>query len=92
MVQATLNENSHYCMDMGCTTGITDLLLFKRLGSVLHVVFFEIKTKKGKLIPSQVEWEAEWYKCRLVGANTYYDVGYGFEECKLKLNTILENI
>jgi hypothetical protein len=78
---ATLNENSHHQTDMGCDIGIPDLLLFRRVGEVLHVLFLELKKKTGKLSPSQKDW-ATCYHLGLAGSNTDYAVAYGFEQAK----------
>lgn len=82
MMQATLNENSRHAMDMGCTAGIPDLLLFRRAEDVLHVMFLELKTTQGKLSKPQTEWVRDDYDVRLKSSNTHYAVAYGFSDAK----------
>lgn len=82
---STLNENSHHQTDMGCDIGIPDMLLFERRGDVLHVLFLELKKKKGVLSKSQKDW-ATCYHLGLEGSNTSYAVAYGFVAAKEIIN------
>lgn len=79
-VVATLNENNRHCMDMGCEVGITDLILRwgKDEDNVEHIFYLELKVKKGKLNPDQIEWANNWRR----RSNTYYAVAYGFSDAK----------
>lgn len=76
MIQATLNENSRHAMDMGCSPGITDLILFIVRHKTLYVLFLELKKKKGKLSSSQITWADN----RPLADNCSYAVGYGYHE------------
>ena len=88
---ATLNENSRHHIGMGCDVGITDLMLMKRVGGVLYVFFLELKKKKGVLSKSQKDWRID-YECRFAGNNTRYDVAYGFDEMKEKINLWIKSL
>ena len=93
MVQATLNENSRDAMALGCTKGITDLLLFYTPSEgPMCVIFLELKTKKGRLLPSQTEWVRDWYGGRLKADNTHYALAYGFSEAKEAIKKILRDV
>lgn len=89
MVQATLNENSRNYMNMGCTVGIPDLLIFWRKNGVMQVMFLELKTKKGKLSKSQINWKDAWYDSLLKEKNTHYAVAYGFGQAKDILEKVM---
>lgn len=80
-VHATLNENSYTKTAMGSDIGIPDILIFHRRDRILHMLFLELKTTKGKLQPSQIEW-AECYEQTLASKNTRYAVAKGFEAAK----------
>lgn len=93
MIQATLNEHSRGAMSMGCTKGITDLLLFYTpSGQPMHVIFLELKTKAGRLSVSQTEWVRDWYNEKLKADNTHHAVAYGFSEAKAEISAILKNV
>lgn len=80
VVQATLNENSHKCVDMGICVGITDLIIFSK-GNIL---FLELKTKDRNsfLSPSQIDWYRDVYLVKLKSPNTHYAVAKGLAEAK----------
>lgn len=90
MMQATLNENSHHCMDMGCTAGIPDLLLFLPgpQDGLLHIFFLELKTKKGKLSDSQIAWALT----RPRSHNVTYGVAYGYTEAIQAIQSWVDNL
>jgi len=85
MLQATLNENSRHATDMGIVVGITDLIIFARKDGILHVFFHELKTKKGKLSDSQVDWFRDYYSKKLISSNTHYEVSYGLSQAKKEI-------
>lgn len=84
VVQATLNENSRYKVDMGLSVGITDLLIFLRHKDITYIFFHELKTKSknSKLRDTQVDWYKNEYVPKLQASNTHYAVSKGFAEAK----------
>lgn len=86
-LQATLNENSRYSVEMGLMVGITDLLIFVRKDEILHVFFLELKTqsRNSVLRPSQEKWHKDIYLPELQSKNTHYAVAKGLSEAKKEI-------
>lgn len=78
-VIATRNEENRYRTEE-IDNGLPDLILRVPVGVVMHFVYFEVKTRKGRLSPDQKKW-AE--RPRL--SNEHYGVGYGLEDCKAQI-------
>lgn len=87
-VIAAQNENSRHATEQGTDVGLPDLILMWRVDDILEVFFLELKTKKGRLQPSQKEWAADYAK-RFISENTHYDVAYGFSEAKKKIAEVI---
>jgi len=86
MVHATMNEANYKDMAMGNCEGIPDLILWWTKDFELHTFFLELKTRKGKLSPSQKRWATEM---KPVARNTYYSVAYGLSDAKTQLSSVL---
>jgi hypothetical protein len=76
IITATANERSYKEKKQIGSLGITDLILFHPSGAVL---FLELKTTKGKLSPSQKEWNAAY---DAAGFPHTRAVAYGFSEAQ----------
>lgn len=76
IITATANERSYKETRQIGSIGITDLILFHPSGAVL---FLELKTTKGKLLPSQKEWNAAY---DAAGFPHTRAVAYGFSEAQ----------
>ncbi len=75
MIAATANEKNYKeTRQIGCV-GIPDLLLFDESGRVL---FLELKKKRGKLLPSQIDWNEAFDKNH--PANFSREVAFGYQE------------
>jgi hypothetical protein len=73
---------------MGQRAGRPDLQLSKKVRSTKHYLQLEIKKLKGKLLPSQKEYHAEF----VPAANDRLEVGYGFEQCKEIITNWLQSL
>lgn len=82
-LHATLNEHGYDRggKTLGADEGITDLILWKRHERILHLLFLELKQKKGKLSESEEEW-AENYSTNMEARNTSYAMACGFSAAK----------
>lgn len=78
-VTATRNESNYRRTDE-IEVGMPDLLIRQPRGEVMHLIYFEIKTKKGRLSPTQISWSQQ---PRL--SNEHYGCGFGLVECKANL-------
>jgi hypothetical protein len=83
-VFATRNEDSRN-RSKEIEVGIPDLILRKNIGGVRHFIYFEVKTKKGKLNPNQIKWRDDQDFC----SNEKYGVGYGLTESKEILKRLM---
>lgn len=83
-VTATRNESNYRRTDE-IEVGMPDLLIRQPRGEVMHIIYFEIKTMKGKLSPAQKTWAA---LPRL--SNEHYGHGFGLGECKSVLSGLLQ--
>lgn len=86
MVTATQNENSYREREQIGSIGITDLILFKRINELsgektLHTLFLELKKTKGKLQPSQIDWN-KVYDLQFISSNSRRAVAYGYIHAK----------
>lgn len=76
IITGTDNENNYKdTASIGCL-GITDLLLFHPKG---HILFCELKTKTGKLKPSQITFNAD-FDARFTAPNYTRAVAYGYNQ------------
>jgi len=82
-ISAAQNENSRHATDMGMDVGQPDLQLYIRINDLQYTFWLELKKKKGKLKPSQIEWNAR-FDIHFKAKNNQRDVAYGFEEAKAK--------
>lgn len=80
LISATANEKSYKETRQIGSIGITDLLLFKRT-RIVHILWLELKKKKGKLQPSQVFWNQIFDK-NYAASNSKRAVAYGFLEAQ----------
>lgn len=69
-VASNNNEHARHQLSMGVDVGSPDLLLRTRRLGVTYFLYIEMKTKSGKLKPSQVEW------------NSDFDANYRSSTCK----------
>lgn len=83
-ITATRNEENRNRVDE-IEIGMPDLLIRWPRGDVMHLLYFEIKTKKGRLSKEQKEWAAFH---RL--SNEHYGIGYGLIQCKDVLRELLK--
>jgi hypothetical protein len=82
MIAASQNENSRHMVNMGMSLGEPDLRLYCRYDDgILHMLYLELKTKKGRLQPSQIEWNKEFDE-HYAAPNCHRAVAYGFAEAK----------
>lgn len=78
IITATANEKNYKETKQIGSPGITDLLLFDMIYGC--VLFLELKKKKGKLLPSQIEWNKKFDASLPI--NFSRAVAYGFLEGK----------
>jgi|DEB0MinimDraft_3_1074331.scaffolds.fasta_scaffold81741_2 hypothetical protein len=83
MVFATRNEDSYKRSDE-IEAGLPDIIIRWPHGDTRYFLYFEVKTKAGRLSASQKKW-AEKDRC----ANELYAVGYGLEDCKKEIAALL---
>jgi hypothetical protein len=82
-VTATRNESNYRRTDE-IEVGMPDLLIRQPRGEIMHIIYFEIKTMKGKLSPAQIKWAQQPR-----ADNEHYGNGFGLIQCKEKLNDLL---
>lgn len=83
VIVPTGGEEHRFHMEEGYETGIADIILLYEKNYVLNVFFLEIKTKKGNLRNSQIEWKNDRYdKVFPTCTNKHYAIGYGLSDCK----------
>lgn len=83
----TENERKNF-NQLTAQLGIPDLIIFKPLNNITHILFLEIKKINGKLSKSEINWRDNIYKpC----SNTQYFTGYGYLECQNKIKEFLDN-
>ena len=87
-VAASQNENSRHAVNQGMDKGEPDLRLAVRVDDTAHFFFLELKTLTGTLIPSQIEWNADFDE-NYASSNWSRDVAYGLVEAKEKINNWL---
>lgn len=76
------NENSRQFVDMGMDVGDTDLRLsYRGSNNIYTMLYLELKKKKGKLLPSQIEWNEDFDR-NYVSSNCQRAVAYGYEEAQ----------
>ena len=90
-VSSSQNENSRYHSNMGMDVGQPDLVFMVRSDDVLHILFLELKTKKGKLRESQKLWNDDFDK-NFLSKNATRDVAYGFSEAQEKIKGFLSTL
>lgn len=73
---ATRNEDS-YRRSKELEIGLPDIIIRFPVDDIRHIFYLEIKTKKGRLSPSQIEWAK-----KPLMSNEHYAVAYGLEECR----------
>ena len=85
-VFATRNENNSYRVKE-IEVGMPDLIL-RGTGddNVLNIIWFEVKTSKGRLSEAQVKWREQQEPLH---KNEKYGVGYGLADCKKVLTSLL---
>lgn len=86
MITATANELSYTNIDQIGSIGIPDLLLFTRDDDTMRLLFLELKSKKGKLRPTQKEWATKYW-LDYAADNTSYGVAYGFLDAIAQITT-----
>lgn len=76
------NEDSRFNMDAGIDAGHPDTYILSSAG----IYYLELKTTKGRLIPSQIKWN-EWFDVNIAPHTVLIkrDVAYGLEEAKDKI-------
>jgi hypothetical protein len=86
---APQNEDSRHKADLGMDIGTTDLHLSARVCGVYHMFYLELKTKKGKPSPTQVDWMEDFDK-NFACMNAKRDIAYGFDEAKKAIDNWIE--
>lgn len=76
-----MNENSHKHIDMGVDVGCPDLIIGIPYKGIFHLLFLELKTKKGKLRDTQKAWN-ERFDNNLIPkcSNISRAVAYGYDD------------
>lgn len=74
----TTTGNEKFYKGIIASLGIPDLILFDMRNG--RVLFLELKKKKGKLLPSQIEWNANFDAHH--PPSFFRAVAYGFSEAK----------
>src|SRR5690348_6725880 len=82
------NEHARNYINMGVDVGSPDLLITWRKNDIAHMFYLELKTKKGKLSKSQVEWNEDFDK-NFACNNCQRAVAYGFSDAKKIVSEIL---
>lgn len=91
IITATANERSYKEVDqIGCL-GIQDILIFKVMNGVMHIYFLELKSKKGRLLKSQIDFNI-LFDSKFACDNAKRDVAYGLIEAKEKVMAWINSI
>jgi len=72
----------------GVTAGFPDLMIFKQVRSIYHILHQELKTKEGKLNPNQIKWHSEFKPTK----NRQAIVSYGLHQAQEHVTKWLEDI
>lgn len=72
----------------GCVAGFPDLMIFKQIRSITHILHLELKTKDGSLNKSQVKWHAEFK----ASGNRKLATAYGFIQAQEIIKNWLDSI
>lgn len=62
----------------GCVAGFPDLIIFKQVRTITHILHLELKQEKGKLSESQKKWHAAF----IPSGNRKLATGYGLLHCQ----------
>lgn len=73
---------------MGQRAGRPDLQLSKKVRTIKHYLQLELKKMKGKMLPSQIEYHAEF----VPAANDKITTGYGLLHCQQIVREWVESI
>jgi len=87
-VAANFNEHAREHKAMGMDVGSPDLRLSYRLNGDYRVLYLELKKKKGKLSPDQIEWNAD-FDANFASWNCQRAVAYGYEQAIEIINSWL---
>lgn len=87
-VAANFNEYARQHKDMGMDVGSTDLRISWRLRGIYHVLYLELKTKKGKLSPEQILWNEDFDE-NFASENCKRAVAYGYEHAVTIINAAI---
>lgn len=87
-IAASQNENSRHAASQGMDIGEPDLRLLWRTGGVTHLLYLELKTKKGRLSPSQIAWNAD-FDANYSSDNCTRAVAYGLDDACHQLKNLL---
>lgn len=72
----------------GVKAGFPDLMIFKKVRSIYHILHQELKTQKGTLNPKQILWHSEFIPTK----NRQAVVSYGLHQAQEHVTKWLEDI
>ena len=81
-ISAALDKKS------GLISGFPDLIIFKQVRSITHLLHLELKTKSGKLNPNQIKWHGTFTP----SGNRKLATAYGLIQAQEIVTDWLKNI
>lgn len=72
----------------GCVAGFPDLIIFKQIRSITHILHLELKTKDGTLNKNQIKWHESF----VPSGNRKLATAYGLIQAQEIITNWLANI